>query len=102
MQTWGTLHARGPEGESIGHLDYAQVGSDTDPHHEVHVEDLQVHPEHQGKGIASALMDRVYAEHPAPAEVTHSLRTGAGAGWWDRYSASRPHVLERETSTDER
>jgi hypothetical protein len=95
-ENWYTYHMTHPSGESHGHLDVDQVGRYNDPEREVHVQDLHIPKEHEGKGIASALMDHVYSEHPEPAAVTHSLRTEEGGGWWDRYTAKRPHVLERE------
>ena len=40
-------------------------------------------------------MDHLYAEHPEPASITHSLRTPDGGGWWPRCLSSRPHIRER-------
>lgn len=94
--SWGTLHMMHPNGESHGRLEYGQVGGSDAPWRTVNVEDLQVPGAHAGHGIASALMDHLYGQHPEPAEITHSIRTDSGAAWWDRYTARRPHVLERE------
>jgi hypothetical protein len=99
QQTWGTLHLHHPDGTAVAHLDYAQVGKDEDPHHEMHVEDLR--SGEGGKGYASALMDHVYATHPEPAEVSHSLRTDEGGGWWEHYIAKRPEIAERERRQEE-
>ncbi len=99
-QQWGTYYVPGPDGERHGWLDFAQVGSYDDPRREVHVEYIEVDGHHRGQGIASALMDHLYAEHPEPAEVTHSLYTEEGTAWRDRYLQRRPHIRERQAAAE--
>ena len=102
QESWYTLHMTHPSGESHGHLDVAQLGRSDDPEREVHVQDLQTGEGHTGQGIASALMDHLYEQHPHPGQVTHSLRTDDGGGWWDHYTAKRPHLRSLGSAVPER
>ena len=80
----GTLHARGPAGESLGHLDYSTIGHLGD-RTDVGVADLKVPKQHQRKGVASALMDHLYHEARTLRSITGIRLTrdlpGCGNTW---------------------
>ncbi|MCW2929909.1 MAG: hypothetical protein JWM19_871 [Actinomycetia bacterium] len=93
---YGTWHAHDPQGgEHLGKLDY-RISEPGDPDHRVLVEDLKADEGKGGRGVASALMDHLYAQHPEPARIEHGYRTDEGGGWWDKYVSSRPEVAGRE------
>ena len=50
---------------------------------------VDVAEELQARGLASVLMDAVYAAYPH-AWINHGLRTPEGARWWDRYRDPAP------------
>ncbi|WP_440581075.1 GNAT family N-acetyltransferase [Streptomyces sp. PT19] len=50
---------------------------------------LRVHPDFQRRGLASVLMDALYAAHPT-AWINHGFRTPEGARWWNRYREPAP------------
>ena len=90
----GTLHARGPAGESLGHLDYSTMGHLGD-RTDVGVADLKVPKQHQRKGVASALMDHLYHEAGPDAEIDHGYQTDQGSPWLRKYMGARPHLRQQ-------
>jgi GNAT superfamily N-acetyltransferase len=50
---------------------------------------LRVHPDFQRRGLASVLMDALYAAHPT-AWINHGWRTENGARWWNGYREPAP------------
>jgi rifampin ADP-ribosylating transferase len=71
--------------QEVGYLKYLRNRRGT----KLLVDTLQVHPDHQRRGHASALMDELHRQHP-DAAIEHGDRTRAGKAWWDRYRAGRP------------
>jgi 8-oxo-dGTP diphosphatase len=101
-EQYGTWHAHdAATGEHLGRLDYS-VTEPGDADREAHVQEIKTDEGHQGEGVASALMDHLYAQHPEPAAIRHGYRTDEGAVWWERYVAARPHIAEREQRQDAR
>lgn len=79
------LHALHPEtGERMGTLTYLVPFKKSQ---KVRVEGLDTVKEHQGKGVASALMDEMQRRHPHA--IDHGERTPAGKGWWDSYTRGK-------------
>lgn len=77
-----TLHGVHPEHGRIGWLSYHVPRRKAD---KILVDRLEVHPDHQGNGYASALMDEMQRRHPKT-PIDHGTRTDAGAAWWARYT----------------
>ncbi|MFI9772748.1 GNAT family N-acetyltransferase [Streptomyces sp. NPDC052415] len=50
---------------------------------------LRVHPDFQRRGLATVLMDALYAAHPT-AWINHGFRTESGARWWNGYREPAP------------
>jgi GNAT superfamily N-acetyltransferase len=86
-----------PTHRLIGAVNGQQVGqisfSKSDDGKAVHVHKLHVDEEGRGKGVASAMMDRLYSEHP-DAWIDHGGRTKEGLRWWAQYKDPAP---ERNT-----
>lgn len=86
-----------PTHHLIGALNGQQVGkitfSKSDDGKAVHVHKMHVNEEGRGKGVASAMMDRLYSEHP-DAWIDHGSRTHQGLKWWAQYNDPAP---ERNT-----
>lgn len=79
-----------PEGEStqVGELPYS-TKTQRGVVNKVTVKgQMEVHPDHRGKGIASAMMDRLQGDYPN-AEIDHGWRTSDGAAWWDSYTKGK-------------
>ncbi|KNE81416.1 hypothetical protein AB0B04_18650 [Streptomyces xinghaiensis] len=55
----------------------------------VKVSMLRVHPGFRRCGLATVLMDALYAAHPT-AWINYGWRTGQGARWWDGYREPAP------------
>ncbi|MGV9406972.1 hypothetical protein [Streptomyces sp. NPDC003667] len=55
----------------------------------VQVDMLEVEPRFQKRGLASVLMDALYASHPT-AWIDHGGRSPEGTRWWDRYREPAP------------
>ncbi|MFD6329223.1 GNAT family N-acetyltransferase [Streptomyces niveus] len=55
----------------------------------VKVAGLRVHSDFQRRGLASMLMDAVYAAYPT-AWITHGLRDKDGVHWWNAYRDPAP------------
>ncbi|WP_406346863.1 GNAT family N-acetyltransferase [Streptomyces sp. NBC_00648] len=51
---------------------------------------VTVDPGHERRGIASVLMDALYAAYPR-AWINHGGRTAEGALWWNCYRDPGPH-----------
>ena len=87
-QDYGTYHAYHPEtGAHAGRLDFSTVNYESP---EAHVEWVESkHP-----GAASALLDRLYEEHPGH-EVHHGYQTDEGAPFINKYLSERPHLRSR-------
>lgn len=80
------LHAHDPESDAkMGTLSYSPPNNDRG---KIKVDFLNVHPKHQGKGVASHLMDEMQRRHPG-AEVDHGNRTPQGKAWWDHYTQGK-------------
>jgi GNAT superfamily N-acetyltransferase len=77
------LHAVDPNsGDRMGTLTYHVPRRKAD---KILVEHLGTEEAHQGKGVASALMDEMQRRHPAT-PIDHGDRTDAGKGWWNKYT----------------
>jgi GNAT superfamily N-acetyltransferase len=55
----------------------------------VQVAGLEVEPAHQRRGLASVMMDALYAAFPT-AWINHGRRSQEGTLWWDRYRDAAP------------
>lgn len=77
-----TLHAVHPDHGRVGWLSYHVPRRKAD---KILVDRLEVHPEHQGNGYASALMDEMQRRHPKT-PIDHGDRTDDGKAWWARYT----------------
>lgn len=55
---YGTIRANGPNGEPVGHIDYASGGG------KINIHMIQTAPTMIHKGIASQMMDRLKTEFP--------------------------------------
>lgn len=92
-------------GEFAGHISHRaytggsawEGGHDGDgrpPSHDhaveaVKVKYLHTNPDHQGHGVASAMMDALYHHYPN-AWINHGYRTNDGSRWWDSYDEPDP------------
>ncbi|WP_428957833.1 GNAT family N-acetyltransferase [Streptomyces sp. cg35] len=77
------LRALHPEtGEQMGFLNYNVPRRKAD---KITVQRLETHPDHQRKGVGSALMDEMQRRHPGT-PIDHGDRTPAGKAWWNGYS----------------
>ena len=92
---WPVQHVlrAGTDDALMGRLDYF-----TSPRRKkVLVQNLEVYPEHQRKGVGSALMDELQRRHP-DASIDHGDRTDAGKQWWSGYTEGKP-VRRGRTAT---
>lgn len=72
-------------GVHAGHLDvYAHPDGQA-----VQVAGIEVEPGYQGRGLASVMMDALYAAYPT-AWINHGRRGTEGTLWWDRYREPAP------------
>lgn len=97
-----TLHGVHPEHGRIGWLSYHVPRRKAD---KILVDRLEVHPEHQGNGYASALMDEMQRRHPKT-PIDHGDRTDDGKAWWARYTDGKPvskgrTIASRRTAAEE-
>ncbi|MFB6984633.1 GNAT family N-acetyltransferase [Streptomyces sp. NPDC056297] len=75
---------------SIGRSAAGQIDFYVHPEgHAVKVAMLRVHPDFQRRGLASVMMDPLYAAYPT-AWINHGWRTKEGARWWNRYREPAP------------
>jgi len=82
-------------GEHVGSLHYSQ--SDDGRAYAVHM----LHSSQQGKGIASAMMDRLYSKaRQASGFIDHGVRTDKGNSWWARYEEPHPEVNTHHVHPD--
>lgn len=88
-QYYHSYHASTPEGEPAGRMDFSTI-SYPEGDHEVHVEWV----ESSFKGAASAMMDRLYAEHP-DYQIYHGYQTDDGAPFIERWLRSHPEHASR-------
>lgn len=72
-------------GEHVGSIDFSK----SDDGNAVNVHSLHTYPGAYSKGIASAMMDRLYAAHPH-AWINHGERTADGVKWWAQYQDPDP------------
>lgn len=78
-----TLKALHPEtGEQMGFLTYRVPARKAD---KIAVDRLETHPDHQRKGVGSALMDEMQRRHPGT-PIDHGDRTPDGKAWWKSYT----------------
>lgn len=78
-----TLHAVHPEtGDRMGSLKYRVPRRKAD---KIAIDRLETHPDHQRKGVGSALMDEMQRRHPST-PIDHGDRTSDGAAWWKGYT----------------
>lgn len=89
-QDYHTYRAWTADGQPAGKLDFSTVGD------EAHVE--WVESQHPGAG--SALMDKLYEDHPEH-QVHMGMQTEEGAPFIDRYLAKRPELRGRTAAVDE-
>jgi mRNA-degrading endonuclease RelE of RelBE toxin-antitoxin system/GNAT superfamily N-acetyltransferase len=97
--------------EPVGHLEYSVHPSGQ----AVKVHRLETEPGHEGKGVASAMMDHLISNHP-DAWINHGKRSnggydeegnlrenGAGGGdrWWAGYNDPAPHRNVHNVHPDE-
>lgn len=73
-------------GAYAGHLD-VYVHPDGQA---LEVAGLDVAPAHQRRGLASVMMDALYAAYPT-AWINHGGRSPEGTHWWDSYREPAPH-----------
>lgn len=56
------------------------------PTRQMLIQGLHVHPDYQGRGIGSHLMDRVMADTPADWTIYHGPQSEAARRWFAKYS----------------
>lgn len=88
--TYGDWHhrftqAKDPHGEVAGWINHSVHPSGG----MVRVHKMEVQPGHRGKGVASQMMDHLYATNPH-AVIDHGMRTNDGKRWWDTYHDPAP------------
>lgn len=87
--TWPQTHTiRGvhPEsGEQVGFLKYRTPRRAKD---KIKIDRLEVHPEHQGNGFGSQMMDHLQERHPKT-PIDHGDRTDDGQAWWASYTRGK-------------
>lgn len=70
--------------EQAGHLRYY-----TGPRRKtILIDGLETDPQHQRKGVGSALMDEMQRQHP-DASINHGDRTDDGKAWWAGYTKDK-------------
>lgn len=101
-----------PAGKVIAELTYSKMPTHTGiyrrrQHPEVYIDGIIVHPEHRGKGVAQALVERLAKDHPEH-KINPGSTTPQGTGFTERMlelhsdQADRlipdyePHVLDDE------
>ncbi len=81
----GTVIVMDKNMEMQGHIDYAQVFPGGGPYsadrEETHINMVEVKPEAQGQGVATALFDRMLQETTGP--INPGMLTDDGAKWWE-------------------
>jgi GNAT superfamily N-acetyltransferase len=90
------LKALHPEtGEQMGFLEYNVPRRKAD---KITVQRLETHPDHQRKGVGSALMDEMQRRHPGT-PIDHGDRTPDGKAWWAKYSDGKKVTRGRTMAT---
>ena len=81
-----------PEGRKLGELEYEKYLPD--PVGKIVIHKIVVHPEHQGKGIGQALVERLHNDHPEY-KIDPGLTTIQGSGFTERLRKIIPDAEEK-------
>jgi GNAT superfamily N-acetyltransferase len=87
--TWPETHTikgmHPDSGEQVGFLKYRTPRRAKD---KIQIDRLEVHPEHQGNGFGSQMMDHLQERHPKT-PIDHGDRTDDGQAWWNSYTRGK-------------
>lgn len=87
--TWPETHTikgvHPDSGEQVGFLKYRTPRRAKD---KIKIDRLEVHPEHQGNGFGSQMMDHLQERHPKT-PIDHGDRTDDGKAWWASYTRGK-------------